>query len=149
MQYVDTADGNNKYIPYVIETAVGCDRAVLTVLCDAFRFNEERVVMQFHPNFAPYKVAVFPLMKKEELVGPAQKLYAELRKHYKTDYDDTGSIGKRYRRQEEIGTPFCVTIDYDGLTDQTVTIRHRDTMAQERIGIDQVQAWLAPRLLGA
>ncbi len=142
LQYVDTADGNNKYIPYVIETAVGCDRAVLTVLCDAFRFNEERVVMQFHPNFAPYKVAVFPLMKKEELVGPAQKLYAELRKHYKTDYDDTGSIGKRYRRQEEIGTPFCVTIDYDGLTDQTVTIRHRDTMAQERISIDKVHAYI-------
>lgn len=142
LQYVDSEDGNKKYTPYVIETAVGCDRAVLAVLCDAYRFNEDRVVMKFHPNFAPCKVAVFPLMKKDELVGPAQKIYQELRLNFKTDYDETGSIGKRYRRQEEIGTPFCVTVDYDGLKDDTVTIRHRDTMAQERIPMNRVREYV-------
>ncbi len=131
LQYVDPT--NNKFIPYVIETAVGCDRAVLAALCDAYRFNDERVVMKFHPKIAPYKVAVFPLMKKDELMGPAQKIYGDLRKHFKTDFDEAGSIGKRYRRHEEIGTPFCVTIDFDSINDQTVTIRHRDTMNQERI----------------
>lgn len=140
LQYSE--EGNNKFIPYVIETAVGCDRAVLTILCDAYRFNEDRVVMKFHPKFAPYKAAIFPLMKKEELVEPARRLFEDLRKTHKVDYDVAGSIGKRYRRHEEIGTPFCITIDYDGLIDQSVTIRHRDTMAQERIPMARVREYI-------
>jgi glycyl-tRNA synthetase len=137
-----TDEQGNKIIPYVVETAVGCDRFVLAVLCDAYRYNEERVVMQFHPRFAPYKAAVFPLMKKDELVEPARKLFNDLRRHHKTDFDTAGSIGKRYRRHEEIGTPFCITVDYDGLIDQSVTIRHRDTMAQERISMSRVQEYI-------
>lgn len=137
-----TDETNNKFIPYVIETSVGCDRFVLSVLCDAYRFNEDRVVMKFHPKFAPYKAAIFPLMKKDELAAPAQKLYDELRKTYRVDYDATGSIGKRYRRHEEIGTPFCITIDYDSLSLQNVTIRHRDTMAQERVAITKVGEYI-------
>jgi len=142
MQYTDTENGNKKYTPFVIETAVGCDRAVLAVLADAYRFNQERVVLQFHPKMAPYKAAVFPLMKKEELAGPAEKIYKDLRKDFKVDYDEAGSIGKRYRRHEEIGTPFCITVDYDGLQDQTVTIRHRDTMAQERISMTKISEYI-------
>lgn len=135
-------ESNNKFIPYVIETAVGCDRTILTILCDAYRANEDRVVMKFHPKYAPYKVAVFPLMKKDELVEPARRLFEDLRKSYKADYDLSGSIGKRYRRHEEIGTPFCVTVDYDSLIDQSVTIRHRDTMAQERIPMAKVKEYI-------
>jgi glycyl-tRNA synthetase len=137
-----TDENNNKFIPYVIETSVGCDRFVLAVLCDAYRFNEDRVVMKFHPNFAPFKAAIFPLMKKDELVGPAKKLHEELRKNFKVDYDVSGSIGKRYRRHEEIGTPFCITVDYDSLIDHAVTIRHRDTMAQERIPMVKVREYI-------
>ncbi len=137
-----TDENANKYLPYVIETSVGCDRFMLAILCDAYRFNEDRVVMKLHPKFAPYKAAIFPLMKKEELATPALKLYEDLRKSHRVDYDATGSIGKRYRRHEEVGTPFCITIDYDSLTAQNVTIRHRDTMAQERISITQVGTYL-------
>ena len=126
----------------MIETAVGCDRAVLTVFCDAYRFNEDRVVMKFHPKFAPVKAAVLPLMKKDELMVPAHKLYDDLRKHYKMDFDASGSIGKRYRRNEEIGTPFCITLDYESLADHSVTIRHRDTMAQERILMTKVREYI-------
>ena len=140
LQYVE--DGGNKFIPYVIETAVGCDRAVLTALCDAYRSDAERVVLQFHPKLAPFKAAVFPLMKKDELMGPADKLYQELRKDFKVDFDTSGSIGKRYRRHEEIGTPYCITIDYDSLTDHSVTVRHRDTMVQERVAITQVKNYI-------
>jgi glycyl-tRNA synthetase len=140
LHYTDEAA--NKFIPYVIETSVGCDRFVLAVLCDAYRFNEDRVVMKFHPKLAPYKAAVFPLMKKDELVTPALKIYDELRKNYKVDYDATGSIGKRYRRHEEVGTPFCITVDYDSLINQSVTIRHRDTMAQERVAMDKVSSYI-------
>jgi glycyl-tRNA synthetase len=140
LQYTDAE--NNKYLPYVIETSVGCDRFTLAVMCDAYRANDERVVMKFHPTFAPYKVAVFPLMKKDELMEPARKLYNELRQDFRADFDATGSIGKRYRRHEEVGTPFCVTVDFDSITDQTVTIRHRDTMAQERIPMAKVKEYL-------
>ena len=140
LQYTD--ENNKKFIPYVIETAVGCDRAVLTVLCDAYRFNEDRVVLKFAPHLAPYKAAIFPLMKKEELAGPAHKIYKDLQKEFKVDFDATGSIGKRYRRHEEIGTPFCITIDYDSLVDHSVTIRHRDTMAQERISMTKIPEYI-------
>jgi glycyl-tRNA synthetase len=139
LQYGEDA---NKFIPYVIETAVGCDRTVLAVIADAYRFNDERVVMQFHPKMAPYKAAIFPLMKKEELSAPAEKIFHSLRKKFKCDFDDAGSIGKRYRRHEEIGTPYCITYDYDSISNQTVTIRHRDTMAQERIAISQLERYI-------
>jgi len=148
LEYVDQMDGNKKYLPYVIETSVGCDRAVLALLCDAYRIENEgdkeneRVVMKFHPSISPIKAAVMPLMKKEDLEGPARKLFAELQQHYKVEYDTSGSIGKRYRRQDEIGTPYCITIDYDTLTDQTVTIRDRDSMTQQRIAIDSVKKYI-------
>lgn len=140
LQYVD--EEKNKFIPHVIETAVGCDRAVLTVLADAYRYNDERVVMQFRPEIAPYKVAVFPLMKKPELLEPAEKLFQDVRKKFRADFDVSGSIGKRYRRQEEIGTPYCITVDFESLEDKAVTIRHRDKMTQDRISMDKVMVYL-------
>ncbi|MCO5141977.1 MAG: glycine--tRNA ligase [Oligoflexia bacterium] len=140
LQYTD--EKNNKYIPYVIETSVGCDRFVLSLLCDAYRFNDERVVMQFMPKYAPYKLAVFPLMKKDELMAPSEKIFNDLRKEFRTDFDVSGSIGKRYRRHEEIGTPFCLTVDYDSLIDKCVTIRHRDTMKQERISWEKISEYV-------
>ena len=148
LEYVDQMDGNKKYIPYVIETSVGCDRAVLALLCDAYRLenegdkDNERIVMKFHPSVAPVKAAVMPLMKKEELEGPARKLFEELQQNYKVEYDTSGSIGKRYRRQDEIGTPYCITVDYDTLTDQAVTVRDRDAMTQERVALDNVKRYL-------
>jgi len=122
----------------VIETSVGCDRALLAILCDAYRQEGERTVLKLHPKLAPYKVAVFPLMKKPDLLDMTDKVYKILKKNFRTTYDESGTIGKRYRRQDEIGTPYCVTIDYDGLTDNTVTIRERDGMTQERVNIDQL-----------
>ncbi|MFN8370273.1 MAG: glycine--tRNA ligase [Bacteriovoracaceae bacterium] len=152
LHYVDQVDGNKKYIPYVIETSVGCDRTTLALMCDAYRVEfpgdkeKERIVMRFHPKIAPIKVAILPLMKKEPLETPAMKLFKELQKNYKCEYDLSGSIGKRYRRQDEIGTPYCITIDYDTLTDQAVTIRDRDSMKQERVALDQVQKYLKDNL---
>ncbi len=148
LQYVDQMDGNKKYIPYVLETSVGCDRCLLAVMSDAYRLEnagdaeKERVVMRFKPSLAPIKAAVMPLMKKAELEGPATALLRELQKDFKCEYDTSGSIGKRYRRQDEIGTPACITIDYDTLTDQAVTVRDRDTMTQERIALDKVKSYL-------
>ncbi len=152
LMYVDQADGNKKYTPYVIETSVGSDRSILAVLCDAYRIENagdkerERTVMRFHPNVAPIKVAVLPLVKKDKLEGPSRKLFEELQKHYKVEYDTSGSIGKRYRRQDEIGTPFCITVDFDSLDDNAVTIRDRDTMKQDRISIDKVFTFLKDKL---
>ena len=145
LNYVDQADGNKKYIPYVLETSVGCDRHILALLCDAYRVEnpgtkEERVVMGFKPQMAPIKVAVMPLMKKPELTKVAEEILASLQKKYKCEYDVAGSIGKRYRRQDEIGTPLCITVDYDSLEDASVTIRDRDTMAQERIKISDLDS---------
>jgi glycyl-tRNA synthetase len=104
--------------------------------------------MKFDHRLAPVKVAVLPLSRNADLSPKARDLAAQLRKNWNIDFDDSGAIGRRYRRQDEIGTPYCITIDFESLEDQAVTIRDRDTMAQERIGIDQVEAWLAPRLLG-
>ena len=138
-----------EYIPYVIEPSLGVERSVLAVLCDAY--DEEvvgqdkngkddiRVVMHFHPALAPFKAAILPLSKKEVLSGPAMELYNELSKEFMVDYDETGSIGKRYRRQDEIGTPYCITLDFETVGDENtpadhcVTIRERDTMEQVRI----------------
>ena len=155
LEYFDEA-AKEKYVPYVIETAVGCDRLVLVTLCDAYReeitVDEEtqkpdvRVVLGFHPEIAPVKVAVLPLSKKVELQGPAMKLRDELAAEFDVQYDDSQSIGKRYRRQDEIGTPFCVTFDFDSLNDHKVTVRHRDTMKQERVALSEVVSYVAQGL---
>jgi len=141
LEYYDEAN-KEKFIPYVIETAVGCDRLVLAFLCDAYREEvtkdeagkeDIRVVLAFHPELAPVKVAVLPLSKKDELCSIGEKLRDQLAEDFEAAYDESASIGKRYRRQDEIGTPFCVTVDFDTLTDHAVTVRHRDTMKQERV----------------
>ena len=135
---------NERYLPYVIEPSLGADRVVLAFLCEAY--DEEdigtaekpdiRTVMHFHPALAPIKIAVLPLSKK--LSEGAEKIYSSLSKHYSTDFDDRGNIGKRYRREDEIGTPFCVTYDFDSEEDNAVTVRDRDTMKQERIKIEEL-----------
>ncbi|MBC7539783.1 MAG: glycine--tRNA ligase [Bacteriovorax sp.] len=148
MQYVDQANNNEKYLPYVIETSVGADRCLLAIMCDAYRLenagdaDKERSVMKFHPALAPIKVAIMPLSKKSELEEVSNKLFNDLIVDYKAEYDVAGSIGKRYRRQDEIGTPFCLTVDFDTLNDHAITIRDRDTMVQERIAIAQVPNYL-------
>ena len=152
MVYVDP-DDNTKYTPYCIEPSLGADRVTLAFLVEAY--DEEtltndkgqtdtRVVMRFHPALAPFKAAVLPLQKK--LGAEAEKLHEELSKYFMVDYDVTGSIGKRYRRQDEIGTPYCITFDFDSLEDNCVTIRERDTMQQVRIPIDQVKGFIEEKL---
>ena len=147
-----------EYIPYVIEPSLGVERSVLAGLCDAYdeevvgqdkKGNDDvRVVLHFHPALAPFKAAILPLSKKEVLTGPAQELYAELSKEFMVDYDETGSIGKRYRREDEIGTPFCITFDFETVGDENtpadhcVTVRERDTMQQVRMPISEVKAYL-------
>jgi glycyl-tRNA synthetase len=151
-KYVDQSDGNKKYIPYVVETSVGSDRCTLALMCDAYRLenegdkDKERVVLKFDPKIAPVKVAVLPLMKKDGLEEKARNLFEELQNNYMAEFDVAGSIGKRYRRQDEIGTPFCVTVDYETKEDNSVTIRNRDTMVQERVAIDQVSNYLKDKL---
>jgi glycyl-tRNA synthetase len=150
--YTDQEDGNKKYIPFVLETSVGCDRSLLAIMCDAYRVEnegkgeEERTVMRFHPALAPIKVAIMPLMKKDELQNVAEKLLGDLQKSYRCEYDEAGSIGKRYRRQDEIGTPFCLTIDFDTLTDNAVTVRDRDSMKQERVSLTKIQEYLREKM---
>ncbi|MEE0896161.1 MAG: glycine--tRNA ligase, partial [Acutalibacteraceae bacterium] len=137
MEYFDP-ETNEKYIPYVIEPSLGADRVLLAFLCNAYDEEEDekgdkRVVMRFHPALAPFKAAVLPLSKK--LSAEATEVYTELSKYFSVDYDETGSIGKRYRREDEIGTPICITYDFDSLEDKCVTVRDRDTMEQKRIPI--------------
>ena len=146
--YTDPETGE-KYVPYCIEPSVGADRVTLAFLCDSYEEQEledgdTRVVLHLHPALAPYKVAVLPLSKK--LSEKAEEVYEKLSKHFMCDYDETGSIGKRYRREDEIGTPYCVTIDFDTLEDDTVTIRDRDTMEQIRLKIDEVAEWVKAKL---
>ena len=141
LEYFDE-EAKERYIPYIVETSAGCDRTLLVALADAYRFDGERTWLSFHPVLAPYKVAVFPLMKKPDLVQYSDKVFSDLRKKFRATTDDAGSIGKRYRRQDEIGTPFGVTIDYDTLTNNTVTIRHRDSMAQERISVENLERYI-------
>ncbi len=148
MDYFDPAT-NEKYIPYVIEPSLGADRVTLAFLCEAYEEEElengdVRTVLRFHPAIAPYKAAVLPLSKK--LAAEAQEVYAELAKYFAVDYDDASSIGKRYRRQDEIGTPFCVTYDFDSKEDGCVTVRNRDTMEQERIKISGLKAYIEERV---
>jgi len=152
LNYFDEVD-KQKFIPYVIETSVGCDRSCLAILCDAYRVEcdsdgkEIRTVLRLDPKVAPVKTAILPLSKKPELMETATKLAEDLRKLFKVEYDEAGSIGKRYRRHDEIGTPYCVTIDFDSINDQAATVRERDEMKQERIPLDQVKNYLVQNLV--
>jgi len=140
---------NEKFVPYVIEPSLGADRMTLAILCNAYDEEEIaegdiRTVLHLHPAIAPFKVAVLPLSKK--LSEKATNIYQELSKEFMCDYDEAGSIGKRYRREDEIGTPYCITVDFDTLEDNMVTIRDRDTMEQVRIEIDKVKEWINERI---
>ncbi|MBU1023046.1 glycine--tRNA ligase [bacterium] len=134
-----------KVVPYCIESSAGVDRALLTFLCDAYEEdvieNEERVVLRFHPAVAPIKIAVFPLMRKDPQINLAMQIFDQLKLQYNCQYDQTGSIGKRYRRQDEIGTPYCITVDFDSLEDGAVTIRNRDETDQVRIKVGELKSW--------
>ncbi len=135
---------NQEYTPFVIETSGGVDRAALFFLIDAYCEEDDRVVLKLHPKLAPYKAAVFPLLaNKPELVSLAKDVYQNLQKLYPTYWDDRGNIGKRYRYQDEIGTPYCVTIDFDSLKKGSVTVRERDKMKQERVKINQLKSYFA------
>ena len=144
MEYFDP-ETNEKYTPYVIEPSLGADRVLLALLCNAYdeetdEKGDTRVVMHFHPALAPFKAAVLPLSKK--LSEKATEVYAELSKYFPIDFDDAGSIGKRYRREDEIGTPVCITYDFDSLEDNCVTVRDRDTMEQKRIPISELKEYI-------
>ncbi len=154
LTYFDQASGE-RFMPHVIEPAMGVERLLLTMLLDAYDEEETedvngkaytRVVLRLHPKIAPYQVAVLPLMRKPELVDKASEIQAILRRSFSVEYDETQSIGRRYRRQDEIGTPFCVTIDYETLDDHAVTIRERETMAQQRIAIGDLPHVLAEKI---
>ncbi len=145
LEYFDEA-GKEKYLPYIVETSAGCDRTLLVALADAYRFDGDRTWLALHPRLAPYKVAVYPLMKKPELLEYSDKVYQDVKRRFRATTDDAGSIGKRYRRQDEIGTPFGVTIDYDTLTNHTVTLRHRDNMVQERISAENLVSFLEDKI---
>lgn len=146
LSYKDT-EGGKDYTPWVIETSGGVDRATLFFLLDAYHEEKERVILKLHPKLAPYKVAVFPLLaNKEELVKKAKKIYEDVRPYYYASWDDRGNIGKRYFAQDEIGTPYCVTVDFQTLEDDTVTIRDRDTAKQERIKVDEISQFLKKKL---
>ena len=151
LTYFDQATGKT-YVPYVIEPAAGPDRIMLAFLVDAYREEEvrgeTRTVLKLHPRLAPTKAAVFPLTKKEPVASVARELYDDLKGDYRVFYDDSGAIGRRYRRQDEAGTPFCVTVDFDTLEDRQVTVRDRDTMEQERIPLVAVREKLRALIYG-
>ncbi len=149
LEYVDTVNGE-RYIPYIIETSLGADRLALVVLVDAYCEEEvsgdKRVVLKLQPDLAPIKVGVFPLVKKDGMPEVARSIYDDLRRRFPAFYDEGGAIGRRYRRQDEIGTPFGVTVDGQTLEDQTVTVRDRDTLEQERVSTDKLVAFVGKRL---
>jgi glycyl-tRNA synthetase len=149
LEYFDQATGE-RYVPYVIEPAAGATRAMMAFLLAAYHEDEvagePRTVLRLHPRLAPYQVAVLPLSRKEALSALARKIAQQLRLQFMCDFDDTQSIGRRYRRQDEIGTPYCVTVDFDSLEDGAVTVRDRDTTEQQRLGIDELAGELARRL---
>src|SRR5205807_1410285 len=151
LSYFDEEE-KRRYIPYVIEPAAGADRATLAFLCDAYDEDEAggevRVVLRLHPRLAPVKAAVLPLVKKEGMPERARKLYDALKKRWPVVFDESAAVGKRYRRQDEIGTPLCFTIDGDTLKDGTVTVRERDSMKQERVSEDAVVRLVEERLEG-
>ena len=161
MEYFDEVT-KERFIPHVVEPSAGCDRSVLAVICEAYDEEELgkdgksdiRTVMRFHPRMAPIKAAIFPLLKKNaEQVRIAREIEAELRPFMNVFYDETGAVGRRYRRQDEVGTPFCITVDFETLGEEgdpslkdTVTIRHRDSMEQERVAIKDILHWLLKRI---
>jgi glycyl-tRNA synthetase len=156
LSYYDPAT-ETRYVPYVIEPALGPNRAMMAFLIDSYTVDEapntkggtdSRVVLRLDPRLAPVKAAVLPLSRNADLSPVARDLAAALRRNWNVDFDDAGQIGRRYRRQDEVGTPFCITVDFDTATDQAVTIRERDSMAQQRISLDSVQSFLAERLVG-
>ncbi|MEV6897529.1 glycine--tRNA ligase [Amycolatopsis sp. NPDC051372] len=156
LSFFDQASGQ-RYRPFVIEPAAGVGRSMMAFLVDSYDEEEvpnakggtdKRTVLHLDPRLAPFKAAVLPLSRNADLSPKARDLAATLRKHWNVDFDDAQAIGRRYRRQDEIGTPYCVTVDFDSLEDQAVTVRERDSMTQERIAIDKVVDYLAPRLLG-
>ncbi|QDB78929.1 glycine--tRNA ligase [Georgenia wutianyii] len=157
LSYFDQAK-NERWVPYVIEPAAGLTRSLMAFLVEAYTEDEapntkggvdKRTVLKLDPRLAPVKAAVLPLSRNEQLSPVARDLAAELRTYWNVEFDDAGAVGRRYRRQDEIGTPFCVTVDFDTLEDQAVTVRDRDTMSQERVGLTQLRAYLAERLVGA
>ncbi len=149
LSYFDQA-ANQRYFPYVIEPSAGADRATLAFIVDAYeeeKLEEEtRTVMRFHPAVAPVKAAIFPLVNKDGMPEIAVKIQQELKKHWNVFLDDKGAVGRRYRRQDEIGTPFCITVDGETVQAQTVTVRDRDSMKQDRVAIDQLQTYLSKKL---
>ena len=148
LNYTDPQTGR-QFLPHVIEPAVGINRLLLMVLCDAYQLDQEkqRTLLSFKPQLAPYQLAVFPLLKnKPELVDKAKTLYQQLQKTYKVTWDERGNIGKRYLSQDEIGTPYCLTVDFDSLVDDSVTLRHRDSSQQDRVLISQLDQYLAKAL---
>jgi glycyl-tRNA synthetase len=145
MEYLDPVT-NEKFVPYCVEPSLGVDRAVLAFLCNAYDEEEleggdTRVVLHLHPALAPFKVSVMPL-QKNKLGDQARELYAQLSKKFMCDYDETGSIGKRYRRADEAGIPYCICVDFDTAETGNVTVRDRDTMQQEIVAIKDLPAWL-------
>ena len=156
LSYFDQATGE-RWLPYVIEPAAGLTRSLMAFLCEAYVEDEapntkggvdKRIVLKLDPRLAPVKAAVLPLSRSAELSPVARDLAAQLRRNWNVDFDDAGAVGRRYRRQDEIGTPYCITVDFDSLEDRAVTIRDRDTMEQVRIPIDEVEAYLAVKLVG-
>ncbi len=150
LEYSDPSDNKNKYIPHVVEPTFGVDRTLLAIITSAYHEEEvegsTRTVLRLKPQIAPYQVAVLPLMKKGGLPEKAQEIYHRLLDNFRCEYDESGSIGKRYRRHDEIGTPFCITIDFDSLEDGTVTLRDRDSLEQERVKIDALTSTLIERI---
>ena len=152
LEYYDQPN-NKRYLPYVIETSVGADRVTLALLVNAYREeavegeDEGRTVLRLAPSIAPIKAAVFPLTKKDGQPEMAERIVSDLKKSMAVDYDETGSIGKRYRRQDEVGTPFCITVDGDSAASDSVTVRDRDTLAQDRVNVSQLRGYLAAKLV--
>ena len=151
LEYTDASDQSKKFVPHVVEPSLGVDRTMLAVLLSAYdeealEGGDTRVVLRFTPELAPFKAAVLPLSKKPELAEPSRALYERLLKRFPVDYDETQSIGKRYRRQDEIGTPYCLTFDFDSLIDGAVTVRDRDSMKQERVKIEDLENYLETAL---
>ncbi len=151
LEYFDE-ETKEHFTPYVIEPSAGVDRSVLAFMIDAYTEepdkDEIRTVLKLHPRLAPYKAAILPLSKKEPLASLSKEIYASLRKAWMVTYDEAQSIGRRYRRQDEIGTPYCITVDFETLNDKQVTVRERDSMTQVRIPIEEIKAYLFPRLKG-
>ena len=150
LEYTDPED-NSKYLPYVVEPALGLNRLLLAVLCDAYSVEnpgtkEQRTVLRLHPRLAPVKAGIFPLQKKDGLPEIAQEIYNRLSTLFPVDLDISGHIGKRYYRQDELGTPFCITVDYETKENRTVTVRERDSTNQQRVAIDELPALLANKL---